>query len=383
MYRKSNLKRNFGLVLALTVSLLILSACDSSIQGTATPSPTSTATPLPAVSPTAVKTAPAARIAVQLPDNSVQLVDASGQTTPLAKLDGRVDSASLFLAQNTLGSAIYLPVAGQVPSVVRVDAGGVRKLDWIKGSLTGLAVSATRLAWGVNDLPNSPSTSEIFISGLDGSQVKSILKETYTGVPRALRPLRWEGERLYFSKEPLGLGGYILFGGITSVWSYDARDGKITELVPGQQNALVCIDDLSSNAQLMADHCGAQNMRVTNLADNKTTVINPPANIGPIGAVGGARFSPNGSTLAYALARRQPDNEQGWVAVTNRFSGDSKLVATSPAGDYFTVVAWLDTDTLVLQSGLQTPGVWTVRVDGSNLKRWSDGIFLSLVGSAG
>jgi hypothetical protein len=47
------------------------------------------------------------------------------------------------------------------------------------------------------------------------------------------------------------------------------------------------------------------------------------------------------------------------------------------------VVAWLDADTLVLQSGLQTPGVWIVRANGGHLKRLSDGIFVGVVGGAG
>jgi hypothetical protein len=376
---------------------LALAACNtSSVEPTPTQLPTAASTELAsptvaavqATKPVPTSTLPTSttRLVVQLPDNSVQLVDTSGNTTPLAKLGGQVDSASLLLAQNTVGSAIYLSVAGQSPGVMQVDANGAHMLDWIQGPVNGLAVSATHIAWGMNDPTANPPTAELLISRLDGSQVTSVLKETYTGIPQTLRPLRWTqgGERLYFSKEPSGLGGYILFGGITNIWSYDLSDGKMTEAVqPDSKNALVCIDDLSPNEQLVADHCNGQTMVVTNLADKKKTTINPPPNIGPAGAAGGARFSPNNSTLAYALARRDPENEQGWVAVTNGFSGDSKLVATSPTKDYFWVAAWLDADTLVLQSGLQTPGVWIVRTDGTGLKRLSDGKFLGLIGGAG
>jgi len=76
-----------------------------------------------------------------------------------------------------------------------------------------------------------------------------------------------------------------------------------------------------------------------------------------------ARCSPDGSRLAYALARNDPNDEQGWVAVSDGLNGTSKLVATSPAKDYFEVSAWLDAATIVLQSATPPQRVWIVRDD--------------------
>ena len=82
------------------------------------------------------------------------------------------------------------------------------------------------------------------------------------------------------------------------------------------------------------------------------------------------------------------------VGVTARSSvidvggGASHLVATSQAGQYFTVAAWLNNSTLLLQSnGLNcnpacTSALWAVGVDGSNLTKVADGTFVTIIGSA-
>ena len=44
----------------------------------------------------------------------------------------------------------------------------------------------------------------------------------------------------YFGKEPVGLGGYILFGGLTDIWELDVETGQASERVrPHSQNAMV------------------------------------------------------------------------------------------------------------------------------------------------
>lgn len=67
-----------------------------------------------------------------------------------------------------------------------------------------------------------------------------------------------------------------------------------------------------------------------------------------------ARFSPDLTRVAFALAKRDPENEQGWVAVSDGLSGGSKLIVTGQPGEYFTIVGWLNADTLLLQSNQST-----------------------------
>jgi len=364
-------------------------SAQATLAPTLAPASTSTVAPtkkpvlttLP-VTPTTTPAVSVARIAVQLPDNSVQLVDANGSQALLAKLDNQVDLSSIP-AEGRPDSPLYLLVTGDPSTVMQIDANGAKKLDWITGPLYGIAATSSRLAWGTADIRATMMAARIQISGVNGSGVKTGLEEIYKGVAQSLRVLRWshDGTRLYFSKEPLGLGGYILFGGRTNLWSLDASSGKATEVVHEiAPNAAVCIDDLSPDETQVADHCKVNGMEVINLTTKATRVITPPSDIPQFGVVGGARFSPDGSRLAYALARHDPSNEQGWVAVSEGTRGTPRLIATSPAKDYFWVAAWLDSDTIVLQSGMSPQGVWTVRADGSHLKRLADGIFLGIVG---
>ncbi len=399
--------RVFGLVLGL-MFVSALAACGGS-GGTANPTsapapatatlpaptdtlaPTAAATPSappatpnrpPATSPPTTAPTPGAQIAVQMADNSVQVVGAGGNKTLLFNPNSPVDLSSIFPPGNVLGTSLYLPITGVQPTVMRVDTSGGQKLDWIKGPVYGIAVTSSHLAWGTADLNGAQPTSQLMLNALDGSQLKAGIKETYTGIPRVPRVVRWSrvGATVYFGKEPLGIGGYILFSGLTNLWSYDLNSGKTTELVHERsKNAAVCIDDLSPDEKLVADHCSPKNMELIDLTSGKAVVVQAPANVPDFGIVGGARFSPDSSRLAYALARRDPENEQGWVAITEALNGTSKLIATSPAKDYFAVTGWLDADTIILQSEGQTPGIWTVGANGSNLKRVSDGTFLGIV----
>ena len=101
--------------------------------------------------------------------------------------------------------------------------------------------------------------------------------------------------------------------------------------------------------------------------------------------VGSVRFNPDQTRVAFALAKGNPDAEQGWVAVSDSLSGPSKLIATDKPGRYFTVASWLNADTLLLQSNSLTcnptctNSLWVVKVDGSGLTHIADGNFLTLL----
>jgi hypothetical protein len=355
---------------------------------TATAAPataTATATIAP---PTALPTtAPftGTQIAVQAPDNSIRLINPSGTGSIFYNAGSPVDLLSIHTSANVISSTLYLPFGGPQAGVVRIGLNGAQRLDWVKTPIYGLAVSSTRIAWGTADPNAKPAVAQIQLSAFDGAGLKTGLKETYPSAPRVLRVLRWSqnGTRLYFGKEPLGIGGYILFTGLTNLWSLDPATGKATEVLRERvPNAAVCIDDLSPNDRWVADHCKIKSMEVTDLTNRAVKTIAPPANVSQFGSVGGARFSPDSTRLAYALARQDPNNEQGWIALADVARGTSTLIGTSPAKDYFSVASWLDSNTLVLQSNGQTPGLWTVGTDGTNLKRLGDGIFVGLVKGA-
>ncbi len=348
---------------------------------TVEPTAAATAAPTAAVTQTVTPTVSAASVVVQKADRSIQRVDLSGNAKPLYQAADLVDVASIFPPANVVSNTLFLPFNGAPGSVAAVDPQGDTVLPAVTGQVYGLAVNGGKLAYGAADLSGSPIKSEIRVAGLDGSGATTVYSQTMT-LPQVLRVMRWsaDGKQVYFGKEPVGLGGYILFGGLTNLWALDVASGQASELVrPAAPNAAICIDDLSADGTLAADHCNGQAMEVIEVATGVTRTVAAPAGVPAFAAIGGARFSPDGKTLAFAMARRNPDDEQGWVAVADVAGGASKLIATSPTKDYFSVVGFLDADTLLLQSSGQVAGVWTVDVNGQNLKRVTDGVFLGLL----
>jgi len=344
-------------------------ATDTAVPATQAP-PTD---PPPTTSPTEDL-----RLVVVAPDRSVGLVDLAGAAHPLGE------------AQEPLYALAHLDPDPAAPvRAYNFSSAGVFPLDAVQNAYQGFAAyigpaaPQGRLAWEtvMPDANGQGLVSQIHVSSPDGSDARVVLEEIYQE-PRALRVWRWaaDGQRLYFSREPSGIGGYILFTGISNLWVLDLADGTTTEVVPDRTHSAMCLDDLAADGGLATHHCEPELIGVRAVPGGSTTWIEPPADVPEFGAYGDARLSPDGSRVAFALARRDPDNEQGWVAVSDSLEGGSRLVATAPERDYFQVKQWLDGETLLLQSGGAVPGVWTVRADGSELRRLADGTVLGVIG---
>ena len=222
------------------------------VAETAIPSPT------PAITVTVMPADLAVGIVVQQADWSIQVVDAHGSAMPLYQAAGPVDMISIFPPGNVVSDTMYLPFTGKPASIVRLDARGGQPVADITGQVYGLAASPDRLAFGVADIAAGSPTAEIRVSRLDGTQATTVYSQTMPAAPQVLRVFRWspDGKTLYFGKEPVGLGGYILFGGLSNLWTYDSASGQTAELVhQPAPNAVICIDDLSPDASTAADHC--------------------------------------------------------------------------------------------------------------------------------
>jgi hypothetical protein len=316
------------------------------------------------------------RLVVAAPDLSVGLVDLDGQPHPLAE------------APQPLYVLAHLDPDPAAPSrAYNLSSAGVFPLDVVQNlhqgfaAYIGPAAPQGRLAWDTYTIDASGQgvTSQIHISSPDGSDARVALEEA--GSDRVLRVWRWapDGQQVYFSREPLGLGGYILFAGVSNLWAYNLADGITREVVPEAAAGIICLDDLSHDGSLAAHHCQAGQVGVLSLALGQVAAILPPPEVGEFAQHGDVRFSPSQTRLAFAMARGTPDAEQGWVAVSDGLSGGSRLVAVSPPGDYFQVKQWLDDETLLLQSWGASPGVWVVKADGSGLRRLADGTLLGVM----
>jgi hypothetical protein len=399
------------LALLAVITAVLLAACTGgtpaaptplatpAATGPATTAPEPSAVPTEAVSPIPPPQAGGPRVALQSGD-AILLADAQGQTTQLTTTgDFGFDPSGIGSMGGAAGDALYLltaqPALSSVRRVVQVDASGVRALEHITPTGYALVVwpggsgEPARLAWNAVQAPASGDQleSQLYVATPQEGSTEELLRQS-SETPNIYHPLWWsaDGRRLYFSNEPTGLGGYILFAGASSVSVHDFATGENVERVA--QNALgglVCIHDLAPDEASIAHTCGGTGgVTLFGLVDGTSVDVRPPAEIaGEIGQRGSARFSPDGTQVAFAAARGNPDDELGWVLVSDTQGGSARLVATAPPGQYFVVMDWLDDATLVLQSYGETPAVWLVAAAGGESQKVADGVYLAVMPGRG
>ena len=190
---------------------------------------------------------------------------------------------------------------------------------------------------------------------------------------------------MYFSQEPVGLGGYIPFAGASSLFKVDISTKEVSQIIPtpASSSTVACIDAISGDYQFSADHCTQNVITVRDLHGGGTATITPPAEVIDYRLLGSARFSPAGDRVAFALAKGNPDVERGWVAVGSSGGGESKLVLAGDKPGYYSVIGWLDDQTLLLQFSTADVNnhnqIFSVNVDGSNLTKLADGSLLTII----
>jgi hypothetical protein len=331
---------------------------------------------------------PSATIVVQLTDNTVALLDASGKVTPLGKVPGQLSPAPYHAAY--ISPTLYAVAVGLPPGAFAVSRSSTHELAFMGSNVSGLAAwsggGQTLLAWGTYTLTDASATASIFISNADGSATHPVVTETAQAMLPNLVPIRWtdDGRQLYFSSEQTGQGGYILFGGFSSLYRLDVASGMTTTLIEKNQVGMVCLDDLSADASKVVHHCGDKAIGVLDPRTQQSTTIAIPATLTDAAALGSAHLNPAGTRVAFALARRNPDAEQGWLAVSAGLSGESTLLVTSEPGEYLSVMGWLDENTILFQrsamggSSNAPDTIWTVRVDGGQAKQIGAGHVLMI-----
>lgn len=299
----------------------------------------------------------------------------------------------------------FLPMGGSVSGTayvidiasgkaLAVDENSQKVLEFIQNPTYGLAIwrgglgSQTLLAWGTQPIDTDRTTS-LMIANPDGSNLEMLLTvSAQTAAPIQLVAELWsaDGKSLYFSKEPVGIGGYILFSGASNLYKIDLATKEVTEIIPqaASSQPQICLDAISGDYRLIADHCSQGVITIRDLESGTAVTVTPPADFSGYQVMGSARFSPAGDRVAFALAKNNPDDEQGWVALCASRGGAAIIILTSDPGMYYNVLGWLDDQTLLVQSySVGNPNgsnqVLAVSTDGSTITKIADGTFLTVI----
>lgn len=324
--------------------------------------------------------------------NTIVLVDPS---IPLGPTYNPAFNGFLPWGDATKGTAYVLDwLSGQ--KAISINETGSNTLAFIQNPNYALAVwrggegASPMLAWGTQANPGD-GTSSLEIAGLDGSNLQTVLTSTYSvDNPVQLVAELWsaDGQSLFFSKEPVGIGGYIVFNGASNLYKIDIKTKQVTEIIPQapSNGPQVCLDAISGDYRFVADHCTTGVITVRDLQNGTSTTLQPPTDVSDFRLLGSARFSPTGDRVAYALAKGDPSDEQGWLAIGPSSGGASKMILAGEAGSSYNVLGWLDDQTLLVQSspltcptGACVGQIFMVGADGSNPTNVADGSFLTII----
>ena len=331
------------------------------------------------------------QLVVQEPDGSLQIANLDIPLNPTAR-----PTFNSFLPYGGGAEGAAYVLDSYKGTAVVTNGKDFSDLDFVQSPTPyGLAVwsgggnSPSRLAWATQDSGNHSST--IKISSLDGTDFDTLLTQDSPNPPSQLMAQFFspDGQWLYFSKEPMGIGGYILFSGASNLFKINVKTKEVVAVIPAgaSDEPQACLDSISVDFRYVAEHCFQNMIKVRDLNTGGSAIYNPPADITTGSQLAGsARFSPDATKLAYAVGKSAQDAEQGWVVVTDTAFDNSRVILTSPAGNYYTIAGWLDDQTLLVQSTNPTDctpfcktELWTVKADGSEAQKVADGSFLAAI----
>jgi hypothetical protein len=299
-----------------------------------------------------------------------------------------------FLPQGGSISGTAYVLSSSFSTALAVNATSQQELPFIQNPTYGLAIwpggpgAQPMLAWGTQPSGNDRATS-LMMASPDGSNVQTLLTitpNTQSTVQLLAEVWSADGKSLYFSKEPVGIGGYIVFSGASNLYKIDIATKQVTEVIPQSSSGSlqICLDALSLDYHFVADHCAQGAITIRDSQTGSTASVQVPSDFTGYRFIGSARFSPAGNQVAFALAKGDPNDEQGWLAIGNSTGGTAKIIVTGDTGSYYNVIGWVDDQTLLVQqisvSGANaTNQVLTVKSDGSVISKVAEGILLSVI----
>ncbi len=228
-----------------------------------------------------------------------------------------------------------------------------------------------RIAWGTTAFEPNPAGDthiQVNVAHVDGTGAQILLDKRLADsvLPQ---PAQWsrDGRYLYFTDEPYGIGGYILFWGGPDLQQVDLATGTITEILPDQ--GCLCAMSLSPDGTLLAVITGVEPLELVlrdlaTGAERKTILENGHLQAGNI------VWSPDGKSLMFTMAISDPEKESysivrvdaGTLAQTVLIHDDPRLLET---------IVWADAKTVWLNSTLG--GAWRMDAETGEAMLMAEG----------
>jgi len=213
------------------------------------------------------------------------------------------------------------------------------------------------IAWSVGQTGDGGSRSTLFLARVDGSGQRKVLDEHYDD-PYHILLVAWTpaGDALFFARRWLvveGNGGVLpaFQGRHSNLYRLDVETGEVSTVIPLDErpDCWFCVAGVSPDGRWVAyhhaDEDGALYLRELGSGDERHV------SDGNGDWVAGARFSPDGSHLAYVEVEGhdQPRFTGGrTVMVDVPFAGQAVVLAEG-AGVVDWPVGWLDGETPILE----------------------------------
>jgi dipeptidyl aminopeptidase/acylaminoacyl peptidase len=215
-----------------------------------------------------------------------------------------------------------------------------------------------RIAWGTTAFEPDPAGDthiQVKVANVDGSG-EQILLDKRLAASVLPQPVQWsrDGRYLYFTDEPYGIGGYILFWGGPDLQQVDLVTGTITEILPDQ--GCLCAMSLSPDGTTLASIAGIDPLELVlrNILDGTERRTQLESGHWQAGNI---VWSPDGKALMFTMAIGDPEKEAysivrvdvGTLAQTVLIHDDARLLET---------IVWADAKTVWLNSTLMLGGAW-------------------------
>ncbi len=347
-----------------------------------TPSPTTPPTLTPQVAPLYATQPPTATI----PPPGTVLSDCVGFGRPVLvlvpSLAQRTDPASLILASpdgdarctltppNVPWSSYNCQVVGERIYYWPEIADALQVLDARSGRLgfLDLAVASEYqygnflvspggdwIAWSVGQLGGGGgSHSTLYLARVDGSEQREVLDERYDDL-RHIWPVAWtpSSDALFFARQLLIEGNGAVLpafqGRYANLYRLDVGTDQVSKIIPLDEwsDCGFCVSDVSPDGRWLAYHHEDGVLYVRDLDSSDERYVSD----GNSDWVAGARFSPDGSHLAYVEVEGhdQPRFTGGRTVMVSVPPTEQGVMISERANAVDWPVGWLDGETPILE----------------------------------